>query len=339
MHKSAAFLYGVDFQYIDHIAPLADLLSIPLIITTDFIQSLLTEFYPQVRVELAAQLTFSESIVKNYDVIFTCFPKKIFDPLFFFEEHKLRKKLLTIWLPHGNSDKENLSGLSDEKIILTYGKQMVDILSKKNILPNFYQHIVVGNYRAKFFEKNKKFYDSLLAKKLSFPKKQKTILYAPTWGNPDVEEALSFILKNLPPHYNLFIKLHPNTLIRGLYSGLKEKYEEAPNIKFLNEFPLIYPLLDKTDILIADYSSVSYDFLYFDRPIFFLTREKTPIQHTGYITSLETLFEDLKKPDIYTEARKALFNYAFEKNTAYEALPNIIKTTYETYFENELHFL
>jgi predicted transcriptional regulator len=98
MHKSAAFLYGVDFQYIDHIAPLADLLSIPLIITTEFIESLLTEFYPQIRVELASQLTFSESIVKDYDVIFTCFPKKIFDPLFFFEEHKLRKKLLTIWL-------------------------------------------------------------------------------------------------------------------------------------------------------------------------------------------------------------------------------------------------
>ncbi len=339
MHKSAAFLYSIDFHYIDHLAPLADLLSIPLIITNDFILSFLTEFYPEIHVELVSPLTFSESILKNYDVIFSCFPKKLIDPLFFFEEQKLRKKLLTIWLPHGNSDKENLDGLKDEKIILTYGKQMLDILSKKNILSNFYQHIVVGNYRAKFFEKNKNFYDTLLAKKLSFPKKQKTILYAPTWGNPDLEENLTFILKNLPSHYNLFVKIHPNSYLKSLHFRIKEKYEEYPNIKFLDEFPLIYPLLDKTDILIGDYSSINYDFLYFDRPIFYLTKTKTPIQHTGYITSLKSLFEDLKKPDIYSEARKTLFNYAFEKNVPYDMLPNIIKTTYETYFENELHFL
>lgn len=339
MHRSAAFIYGVDFQYIDHIAPFADLLSIPLIVTTEFIQSLIQEFYPKIRVELASQLFFSESIVNDYEVIFTCFPKKLFDPLFFLEEHKLRKKLLSIWLPHGNSDKDNLAGLMDEKIVLTYGKQMVDILSKKNVLPNLYKHIVIGNYRAKFYENNKNFTETLFAKKLSFEKKQKTLLFAPTWKNPDTEESLIYILKNLPSSYNLFVKLHPNILLGGLFHGLKEKYQDLPNIKFLDEFPAIYPLLSKTDILIGDYSSINYDFLYFDRPIYFLTNEKTPIHHTGYITSLEHLFKDLEKPDIYSDARKTLFSYAFEKNAPYESLGEIIKTTYETYFENELHFL
>jgi hypothetical protein len=339
MHKSAAFLYGVDFQYLDHILPLADLLSIPLILTNEYIHSLARDFYPKTNLKLYSPLSFSESIVKDYDVIFTCFPKKLIAPLFFFDEHKLRKKLLSIWLPHGNSDKDNLAGLIDEKIVLTYGKQMVDILSKKNLLPHFYQQIVVGNYRAKFYEKHKSFYETVLEKKLRFEKKQKTLLFAPTWGNPDTEESLIFILKHLPSSYNLFIKLHPNILLKGLFYGLKEKYEDLPNIKFLDEFPPVYPLLSRVDILIGDYSSINYDFLYFDRPIFFLSQEKSPIHHTGYMTSLEKLFKDLEKPDIYSDARKTLFSYAFDKHAPYEELAHIIKTTYETYFENELHFL
>ncbi len=339
MHKTAGFLYGLDLHHLDHLAPLCSLLSIPLIFTNDITLAVAEEFYPNVTTIPYPALTFSESILLKYDILFSCLPKELIDPLFFFDEHKLRKKILSIWLPHGNSDKDNLEGLKSEKIILAYGKQMVDILARKGVLAKLFQYILLGNYRAQFFEKNRSYYESLLKKKLSFSNKNKTLLYAPTWNNSRIEQDLPYILKNLPQNFNLFVKLHPNTLTKSFHFSLKEQYDDKPNIKFVDEIPTIYPILEKIDILITDLSSIAYDFLYFDRPIFYLTDTKLPIHNTGYISCLESLFADLKKPDIFRDARKTLYQYAFTENVNYEMLPTIIKTTYEIYFENELHFL
>ncbi len=339
MHRPAGFLYGLDLHHLDHLAPFCSLLSIPLIFTNELALSTAKEFYPNLLTILYPALTFSESILLNYEVIFSCLPKELIDPLFFFDEHKLRKKLLSIWLPHGNSDKDNLSALKNEKIVLAYGKQMADVLTKKEVLAKLFQYILLGNFRAHFFETNKAFYKNLLKKRLSFPKKHKTILYAPTWNNPNIEKELHFILGNLPSSYNLFVKLHPNTMTKNFHFALREQYEDNPNIKFVDDLPTIFPILERSNILITDLSSIAYDFLYFDRPVFYLTESKLPIHNTGYITSLETLFHDLKKPDIFNEARNALYQYAFSEQTNYEMLPTIITTTYETYFENELHFL
>ncbi len=339
MHKSAGFLYGLDLHHLDHLAPFCSLMNIPLIFTNDVALSMASAFYPDLKTELFSPVTFSEEVLLNYDVIFTCLPKELIDPLFFFDEHKLRKKILSIWLPHGNSDKDNLAGLKSEKIILAYGKQMVDIMTKKEVLSKIFQVILLGNYRAHFFEDQKKFYLSKLKKRLSFIKKQKTLLYAPTWNHSPVEDHLPYILKNLPPNMNLFVKLHPNTLTKSFHLRLKEQYEDKSNIKFIDDIPTIYPILDKTDILITDISSIAYDFLYFDKPIYFLSKTQNAIHLAGSITTIETLFNDARGPHTKTEAGKALYSYAFKEQVHFEALPSIIKNTYETYFENELHFL
>ncbi len=339
MHKSAGFLYGLDLHHLDHLAPLCSLLSIPLIFTSELALAVAKEFYPHIKVELYSELTFSESILVNYDLIFTCLPKELIDPLFYFDEHKLRKKILSIWLPHGNSDKNNLAALKNEKIILTYGKQMVDTLAKKGILAKLFQYILVGNFRAYFYKEEEKFYKSILKKQLSFSNKRKTILYAPTWDHSNVEEDLPSLLKTLPKTYNLLIKLHPNTLSKGFYLSLEEQYADDPHIKFISHIPTIYPILESSDFLITDSSSIAYDFLHFDKQMFFLTKGKTPIHNCGYISSLNEIGNDLKKVDIFSEARSTLYEYAFDKKVCFGALSKIIKTTYDTYFENELHFL
>jgi hypothetical protein len=339
MHKSAGFLYGLDLHHLDHLAPMCSLLSIPLIFTNELALSLAKEFYPSVKMELYSEIAFSEAILLNYDVIFTCLPKELIDPLFYFDEHKLRKKILSIWLPHGNSDKDNLAGLKNEKIILSYGKQMVDTLAKKGVLAKLFQYILIGNFRAHFYEEQSKFYKTLLKKHLTFSKKQKTILYAPTWDHSNVEEDLPALLKTLPESYNLLIKLHPNTLSKGFYLTLEEQYRDHSHIKFISHIPTIYPVLEGCDFLITDYSSIAYDFLHFDRQIFFLAKGKSPIHNCGYVSSLKEIKNDLKRADIFPEARSTLYQYAFDKKIAFGALAKIIKTTYDTYFENELHFL
>ena len=335
MRKCAGFLYGLDLHHLDHLAPFCSLLSIPLICTHETPFSMAKKFYPNLAVELHPE---TDVIVEKYDVLFTCLPKELIDPVFFFDEHKLRKKLLSIWLPHGNSDKDNLEALAKEKIVLAYGPQMVEMLTKKNVLSRLFQYILLGNFRAHFFEQHRAFYNSLLNKRISFSKGT-TLLYAPTWNHSNVEKDLPLLLKTLPPTYNLFVKLHPNTLTKSFHLPLRIQYEDKENIRFVDDIPTIYPLLNKTDILITDTSSIAYDFLFFDRPIFFFTSERTPIHRTGYISKAITLFEDLEREDIFDDARRSLYHYAFSETVHYDALPLIIKTTFNTYFDNELHFL
>src|SRR5262249_34231107 len=111
------------------------------------------------------------------------------------------------------------------------------------------------------------------------------ILYAPTWM--DLEESSTFfdtyqyLLGNLPADYNMIVKLHPRLELDDTvnYYHIVGKYESKPNILFLKDFPLVYPLLAHTDLYIGDMSSVGYDFLPFNKPMFFLNKQKRDIHH------------------------------------------------------------
>jgi hypothetical protein len=92
------------------------------------------------------------------------------------------------------------------------------------------------------------------------------------------------------------------------------KYDNRRGVYFLNEFPAIYPLLEKVSAYIGDHSSIGYDFLYYDRPLYFLEKkEKAPLQECGRavedIKELEGwLKEDGKE---FSEKRRELYCYAF----------------------------
>jgi CDP-glycerol glycerophosphotransferase (TagB/SpsB family) len=339
MHKSAGFLFGLDTHHIDHLAPFCSLINVPLILNNEVTLSLAQEYYTNLCIDSFTDILYAESILKNFDAIFTCLGKALIDPIFYFDEHRLKKKILSIWLPHGNSDKDHLEALNGEKIILSYGKQMSDILTKKDVLAKVYQKINVGNYRAFYFEKHKKFYDKLLKKELSFNNKNEIVLYAPTWNEPNWDKDLKTVIKNKPDGINLLIKLHPNTLSKPLATAIKIEHEEDDSIKFIDHIPTIYPILDKCDYLITDHSSIAYDFLYFQKPIYFITNRKTPIHHSGYVTSADDVYSGMKKKDVFKDARQTMYDYAFDKSVNFELLEKIIKTTIDIYFENELHFL
>src|SRR4029078_13076147 len=83
-------------------------------------------------------------------------------------------------------------------------------------------------------------------------------------------------MDQLPPDYNLLVKLHPRLELDepGLYYHLIGKYEKKPNVLFLKDFPLVYPFLAKASLYMGDMSSVGYYFLPFDRPMFFLNQQK-----------------------------------------------------------------
>src|SRR5438105_1920604 len=65
------------------------------------------------------------------------------------------------------------------------------------------------------------------------------------------------------------------------YKVMPEKTSKH-NLLFITDFPLIYPLLAKTDIYLGDVSSIGYDFLFFQKPMFFFnpfSSKKSSPQH------------------------------------------------------------
>jgi CDP-glycerol glycerophosphotransferase (TagB/SpsB family) len=101
---------------------------------------------------------------------------------------------------------------------------------------------------------------------------KKIIFYLPTFrdkcdlkflGTTDIEKQDKVISELGALGYILITKVH--------YAG-SSNLEQKPNVNLIN-LPSnmdVYPFLKITDILITDYSSVSFDFLYLDREIVFL---------------------------------------------------------------------
>lgn len=287
--RSACLVYGLDSHHLDHLAPLSILFKIPLLVTEEEMAVRCHTYYPKAQTLLYDYNEIAISAVRNYEVLFTCLPRDLFDDIFFFSQQLLGKFLHSVWCPHGNSDKGRdsfyMQALQKEKFALTYGKRMQMFLQEKNVFSQLVFHLEIGNYRHLFYQEEKSFYQGLmrenLQNKLSLQKK--TILYAPTWK--DRENSSSFftacphLIENLPSYYNLIIKPHPNLFKQAEEetNRLIETYSAKENILFLNDFPPIYPLLDAVDMYIGDMSSIGYDFLTFNKPMYFLneTRKKT----------------------------------------------------------------
>jgi len=268
--SAAGFIYGPLEHHLDHLAPFCSLMQIPLILTDEELLQTARHYYPNLTLLYWNCLEAPFEIVQAFDTLFYSTPRCMFDEIFFIAEAALRKKMKTIWLPHGNSDKGHASllmeGLKDEEILLVYGPKMIDFLKTKKI---FKPSISLGNFRLEYYRRHKLFYDGLMK---TLPAK-KTLLYAPTWQ--DGENSTSFfmaadrLIEQLPSDLLLLIKLHPNLEkdIRALQ--FKLQHENLPNVRFLTGFTPVYPILEKADLYLGDLSSVGYDFLTFNRPMFF----------------------------------------------------------------------
>lgn len=283
---AAGLIYGPSPHHIDHLAPLCQVMCIPLLCTEQEIAHAAQRYYPKLEVILCEYLTIAEFLVTHFDLVFYSMPRALFDEIFFFAQKFQNKKIHTLWCPHGNSDKgaHNLfmETLGKEEIALVYGQKMIDFFKEKNVFATLKGHVVLGNYRHQFYLQNQAFYDALIAQEVlrKLPQAKRTVLYAPTWQ--DGEKSSSFyaatphLIEQLPSDWNLIIKPHPNLRLQDelLFEEHCDTYKDHPRVLFLHDFPLIYPLLQAVDLYIGDMSSIGYDFLTFDRPLFFLNHNK-----------------------------------------------------------------
>lgn len=321
--RKAALNTGPDFHLLDHIGPLSFLNDMPLFIEDEKNFTLSSHYYPMVKAEYLPDIERSLGFfAQNFDILYECkywqpHLKQLFKDLY-------NKDMRLIFCSHGQSDKGYatplLSPYSTQEEALIYGDLLKDMLQEMNISANL---MVTGNYRLAFYQKHKGFYDALAEREIfsRLPKNQKTVLYAPTWK--DADQSTSFfnsaksLFSSFPDNWNLIVKVHPLLEMRNPaeYYHLAALIEKKPNRLLVSEFPPVYPILAKSDIYLGDYSSVGYDFLYFERPMFFSLHPNLPkgrIHSCGAILNDPAdLFAELAKNQDFSRIQNKLYAYAF----------------------------
>ena len=330
--RCAAVNSGTDFHLLDHIAPLADLIQMPLITTEELNYTLALRSYPQVETKYIPDLEFKLSyLAEQFDVLFECkywtfHLKKLFRDLY-------NKEMRLVFCPHGQSDKgfqePLLAPYATQDAVLIYGELMMQMLKELGVWSSISHYEVLGNYRLAFYEKYRSFYDHLVEKEFPLNPNNKTLLYAPTWR--DADQSTSFfnhgskVISQLPTGWNLILKLHPLLEQRdpALFYSMNLLANKNPNIFVISEFPPIYPLLARTDIYLGDASSIGYDFLFFKKPLYFF-----PTSYRGWLASCgvaidpqKNIYSQIENVNLYSKQQEALYRLAFGWIKDREAIP------------------
>lgn len=329
--REVAILTGPS-THLDHLGVLADYLGIPLIVTDLKTYELATLYYPMWNTHYVPMEDLNGAFLsEQFDLIFES-GKSFAIELDAILETIYRKPMRYVFVPHGHSDKgHSLKQHLAQDIHLVYGNHMIDLMNQNGSLSKVSYIILTGNYRYSFYEKNKQFYSNIIKNQLNLDSRKKVILYAPTWidgENPscffEVVEILAASLLN----YNFLIKIHP---------FLEQKFpveilllKQNCNAIWVDDLPIIYPLLEQVDLFIGDYSSIGYDFLMFNRPLYFL-KGSPPASCLLHEAGMElptdedieafigrTLEENRRT---YEEKRKAIKSYVFGEVVD----PNLLK--------------
>lgn len=343
-------------HFTDHLAVVCILMDIPLIFMERDDEALGRRYYPGLQAQLLEYRELTpEYLISNYDVLFVSdlWDERTFRQQFAPFEKRHQKTMRHVHCPHGFSDKGfYLQKCANEDIVLIYGQNMIDQLKHHGVFEDLRHYVMAGNYRYTYFKQHREFYDQIVEKEVlsAFAKRQPTILYAPTWM--DLEEsstffdAYSYVLGNLPDHYNLIVKLHPRLELddTGNYYRIMGKFENKPNIVFLKDFPPVYPLLAHTDAYIGDMSSIGYDFLAFNKPMFFLNKQRRDaktdrglylfrcgreIATESYPVLYQIVEKDIKdNQQQFSSIRQEVYDYTFGKERPFSDIKTAIIKTY-----------
>ncbi len=338
-------------HYTDHLAAVAVLMDVPLLFSeVDHYENAL-KCYPGLRAELHDWIQLKpQYFADRYNVYFVSEmwgPAQLRDR-FSIGENRYR----VVHCPHGFSDKGYwFADCLNQDITLVYGQNMLDLIQLNNDKERTFNYVLSGNLRYDYYLQHKIYFDQLVKEEIlqKFAIKQPTILYAPTWN--DRERSTSFydaiepICANLPADYNLIVKTHPNLEleeIAQMYAWIG-RYEDRGNIQFVQSFTPIYPLLAACDLYIGDRSAVGYDFLAFNRPMYFLNtlgkdsctdrdlylfRCGVEIMPKDYGRLYEIIQETLPSDEErFKKVREEVYSYSFVHRPWSDVKADILKAT------------
>jgi hypothetical protein len=292
----------------------------PLVVTEETNAELATTFYPDVKTILVENLEHHlKDLVQEYDQLVECkywkpHLKTMFRDLY-------GRDIELIFCPHGMSEKGRqtpvLAPYAYQDQVLFYGQLHRQLLKELKVEA---KGTWIGNYRRSYYESHRSFYDAL-ADRIAIDRTHPTLLYAPTWN--DADQATSFfthaseLASTLLSDWNLIVKLHPLLEQRdpAFFYAIIAKLETRPNTHCITHFPAVYPLLALADAYLGDYSSVGYDYLAFEKPMFFLTQPHLPptrLHECGTIlSSTHALSAALDQPNSHQIEQRRLYKDAF----------------------------
>lgn len=338
--RAAAIMTG-PYTHLDHLSVVCYIMGMPLLVTEESSYEMALQFYPQIDTVLAPLGNLSLAFLsKQFDVIFEsgkCWQAELAP----FAALLYRKRLRFVYCPHGNSDKgHSAKEHLDQDIVLHYGEQMSSLLERTGAKQKIRKLIRTGNHRLFFYQRYQTFYDQLIKSKIRahlFPDK-KTVLYAPSWQ--DGENPSSFfsemerVIREVPcQDFNLIVKIHP--LLEAFHPArttqLLHLCKDKEGVLLLEHMPMIYPLLKCCDVYLGDYSSIGYDFLYFNRPLYFFAGEGNASEYSQLhscgmlIPSQENIASFLLKTIQENEqekrlAREEVYAYAFGEKREFEEI-------------------
>lgn len=308
--KAVAYIEDGEIHHLDHLGILAIVLNIPLITTDENLYALGKKFYPSLDIYFVEEL-LPEPLSKAFDILFVSHFFDEEDFLAYFEGSS--KKMRCVYCPHGNSDKGQnylwMERFAKQDIVLVYGDRMLDFLREKGV--NHPRIVISGNYRYNYYQKN-----PLPFKQFS----KKTILYAPTWNPSESSFFQSFqkVIEELPDDFQLIFKVHPamERDYLGEFIKLEALCGEKDNVLILKDYPPVYPLLKSVDTYLGDFSSIGYDFLMFNKPLFFIVPNNEPsyLHQCGIIMDQnKPIFEQMRDSSHFEEKRKKVCKETFKE--------------------------
>lgn len=327
-------------HYLDHLAVVCIILGVPLLILEESIEQLARHCYPGLKILSLDFHEFNpEYLIANFDYIVSSdlWDRRVMRQKFAALEAQYGKTLRCVHCPHGFSDKAfYLRKSAEEDILMVYGEHMLDMLRREGVYDHLNQYVISGNYRCTYYQQNQASLDKIIADEVlsHFDAKRPTILYAPSWidleRSSSYFEAAETLFDHLPDDYNMIVKLHPRLELDDTanYYRLLGKYEGRKNLVFIKDLPLIYPLLASSDIYVGDVSAIGYDYLWFNRPMFFLNPRgiTQTIFQCGTVLSPEEfskLYDRMKQvlpedAQRYKQIREETYLYTFGKARSFE---------------------
>lgn len=337
---------------LDHLIPLCDLFDMPLILDSAQVYNLAKKYYPPIKLIHITHLE-SLSYISNFDLFFV---SEQYLSRFLESTCKLlfNKNIHFFYSPHGNSDKGfidfEMNPITSHNLSLVYGNQMRQRIQKLGLSSQLQALITIGNIRKRFYKKYQTFFTGIMKKIVTIPTTTRyTFLYAPSWQ--DTENSTSFftickfLIENILPEDYLIIKIHPLLITHnlGYVTHIYEKYKNKKNLLFITDNPLIYPLLEYIDIYLGDISSVGYDFLFFNRPMFFFdTRDNPPPESkTLFECGIEVpsqyfknpypfIFSSLEENKKKSTTRKKTYDFVFAEDPTDDQLKQNVVNAYHS---------
>lgn len=362
--RCVALNYASHKHYNDHLAPMCKIMDMPLVVVEQEDFDICKKFYPDIDIEITEYHDFNpEYLIAHYDVLFMSdlWDRRVLKEKFRLLEEKYGKSIRNVHVLHGFSDKGfYVRKAANEDITLVYGQNMLDMFRHEGVLQNLHQYVITGNYRYSYFKQNEAFYDDIMEREVigSLDPSKKTILYAPTWMDLEKSgtyfDCIDLILEKLSGDYNLIIKPHPQLEIDDIaaYYQALGKCQQYSNVVILTDFPPIYPILKYSDIYLGDMSSIGYDFLVFNKPMYFINKEqRNPKKNRRsflFNCGVDINPEDLSNinelisssinsdAENFTNIRSEVWEYTFGPERPYEEIRREILKSIETPIDETL---